>query len=124
MSEGDLLKNIWRAKNFWLAIYWYVGENPGWKFGWWASELYRTQLWRLLFAYRTPRARLPRGAPIMSTPGCVGLIIGGSAAVASGLFLLYLIGVSWQIIAGLVVAAVIFGLCLVITIAILDWRVE
>ena len=60
----------------------------------------------------------------MSTNGCVGLTIGASLGVAMGLFGMYLYGFSWQILVAAAAGPIIFGLCLAITIAILDWRVE
>ena len=123
MSEEGVLKDIWRAKNHWLSIYW-CKERVEWSLGWWDAERFGIRLWLLMIVYRPPKARLPEGSQIMSTNGCMAWTIGVAAVVALGLFLLYLYGVSWQIVAGLATSAVIFGLCLAITVAILDWRVE
>ena len=125
MSEERVLKKLWETKNISLSLY-RRGDNLGreWSWYWLDDKRLHIVLRALQIVYRKPAVRVPRDSPMFSTTGCVDSAIGAAAVVALGLFLLYLWGVSWQIVAGLAASAVIFGLCLAITIAILDWRVE
>lgn len=126
MSDERVLRDLWRAKNHWLTISWCrVIAASLWSFGQWeTANTFGIRLWRLMLVYRPPAARIPKGAQIMSTNGCVGLTVGVASGVAMGLFGMYLWGFSWQMLAAAAAGPVIFGLCLGITIAILDWRVE
>lgn len=124
MSEEKLLRDIWKAKNFWLSIYWSMREAAKWSIGWWDKSRFAIRLGRLALVYRPPKARSPKGSPIMSTKGCAGLVIGAAVVFAFALINLYLLGLSWKIVIGVAAAGTIFGLVLAITVAILDWRVE
>jgi hypothetical protein len=124
MSEERVLRDVFRAKNHWLAIYWCMKETAEWSIGWWDADRFGIRLWRLMIVYRPPPARIPKGSQIMSTNGCMAWTLGVGLGLAMALFGMYLYGVSWQTLVAAAAGPVIFGLCLGITIAILDWRVE